>query len=156
MSQSLTPHPTHEVVNTAEPESSLVLKLKHQWYLEAATAENTRRAYRSAIRHFERWGGRLPARANMVSTYLLAHAETLNPRTLSLRLTALRHWHQLQGFPDPTAAPQARKTLQGITRMHGKPKRQARCCRHGILAQMAMPRYRLICRKTFSTRWRHR
>jgi integrase len=65
----------------------------------------------------------------MVSTYLLAHAQTLNPRTLSLRLTALRHWHQLQGFPDPTAAPQVRKTLQGIARLHGKPKRQAKAFR---------------------------
>ncbi|BAW79644.1 integrase family protein [Candidatus Nitrosoglobus terrae] len=102
------------------------LALRHQQYLEAATAENTRRAYQSAIRHFEQWGGYLPASANMVQAYLLAHAQTLNPRTLSLRLTALRHWHQLQGFPDPTASPQIRKTLQGIIRVHGRPKRQAK------------------------------
>jgi integrase len=128
MSQQLTPPPVYEAVDVEDPKGAQ-LALEHQQYLEAATAENTRRAYRSAIGHFERWGGHLPAPANMVRTYLLAHAQTLNPRTLSLRLTALRHWHQLQGFPDPTASAQVRKTLQGITRVHGKPKRQAKAFR---------------------------
>ena len=29
-----------------------------QHYLQAATSDNTRKAYRSAIRQFEKWGGR--------------------------------------------------------------------------------------------------
>jgi integrase len=120
--------PTQEEALLSE-EFDDILAVKHQWYLQAATAENTRRAYQSAIRHFERWGGRLPAETRMISNYLLAHAERLNPRTLSLRLTALRHWHQLQGFPDPTAAPEVRKILQGIARRHGMPKRQAKAFR---------------------------
>tara|TARA_Y100001960_G_scaffold238467_1_gene251474 strand:+ start:62 stop:235 length:174 start_codon:yes stop_codon:yes gene_type:complete len=33
--------------------------LRH--YLQAATSDNTRKAYRSAIRQFEKWGGRLPS-----------------------------------------------------------------------------------------------
>ncbi|ADJ29262.1 hypothetical protein [Nitrosococcus watsonii] len=75
---------------------------QHQRYIEAVTTDNTRRAYCLAIRHFERWGGRLPAETPTVRAHLLAHAETLNLRTLSLRLTALRHWHQLfKGFPIP-------------------------------------------------------
>ena len=32
-----------------------------QQYLQAATSDNTRKAYRSAIRQFEKWGGRLPS-----------------------------------------------------------------------------------------------
>ena len=36
------------------------LRIRQREYLHAATAEHTRRAYRAAIRHFERWGGRLP------------------------------------------------------------------------------------------------
>lgn len=128
MSRLLTPPLSiREVMALEEPEGGLLRQ--HQRYIEAATAENTRRAYRSAIRHFERWGGRLPAEVKTVSAYLLAHAEVLNPRTLSLRLTALRQWHQLQGFPDPTAAPEVRKILQGIARQHGKPKRQAKAFR---------------------------
>lgn len=102
------------------------LRQQEQRYLTAATADNTRRTYRSAVRQFERWGGALPADEATVIRYLLAHAETLNPRTLSLHLTALRQWHRYQGFPDPTASPQVRKTLTGIARMHGRPKRKAK------------------------------
>jgi len=98
----------------------------HQRYIEAATSENTRRTYRSAIRHFEHWGGLLPADEPMVISYLLDHADSLNPRTLSLRLTALRQWHNLQRFPDPTAGADIRKTLKGIERLHGKPKQKAK------------------------------
>lgn len=32
---------------------------KHRDFLAAATSENTRRTYRSAIRHFHNWGGAL-------------------------------------------------------------------------------------------------
>ena len=121
----LPPLPIRETIPIKESGDTL----QRQQYIEAATAENTRRTYRSAIRHFERWGGRLPAETRIVSAYLLAYAGALNPRTLSLRLTALRHWHQLQGFPDPTTAPEVRKILRGITRRHGVPKQQAKTFR---------------------------
>lgn len=98
-------------------------------YLQAATSVNTRRTYQSAIRHFESWGGLLPATESIVIRYLLEHAEKLNPRTLSLRLTALRQWHRFQKFPDPTDAVEVRKTLKGIEWIHGKPKRKAKAFR---------------------------
>ena len=107
-----------------------------QRYIQAATSDNTRRTYQSAIRHFEGWGGLLPATESMVIRYLLDHASHLNPRTLSLRLTALRQWHRLQKFPDPTDAPEVRKTLKGIERLHGKPKRKAKTFRLEHLEKM--------------------
>ena len=107
-----------------------------QRYLEAATADNTRRSYQSAIRQFEHCGGQLPADEAQVIRYLLAQAERLNPRTLSLYLTALRQWHRLQGFPDPTDRAEVRKTLQGIKRVQGQPKRQAPIFRLEQLEQM--------------------
>ncbi|WP_232448875.1 hypothetical protein [Burkholderia ubonensis] len=40
-------------------------------YVEAATRENTRRSYQSAIRHFEvEWGGFLPASADAIARYI--------------------------------------------------------------------------------------
>jgi integrase len=99
---------------------------QHARFLAAATAENTRRTYRSCIRHFQSWGGILPADEASVVRYLLAHAESLNPRTLSLRLTALSQWHKVQGFPDPASTPTVRKTLTGISRVHGRPKKKAK------------------------------
>lgn len=94
-------------------------------YIIAATSNNTRKAYRSDILHFEQWGGRLPASPEILVGYLQAFAENLNPRTLSRRLTALKHWHTYQGFPDPTQHPAIGKTLAGITRIHGSPKEKA-------------------------------
>lgn len=94
-------------------------------YIIAATSQNTRRAYQADIRHFEKWGGQLPASTETILVYLQAFAKELNSRTLSRRLTALKNWHTYQGFPDPTQHPSVSKTLAGIMRTHGKPKDKA-------------------------------
>lgn len=94
-------------------------------YITAATSKNTRRAYQSDIRHFQKWGGTLPTQTNTILVYLQVFAKTLNPRTLSRRLTALKNWHVYQGFSDPTEHPSVSKTLIGIMRTHGKPKDKA-------------------------------
>lgn len=100
--------------------------LVNNTYIKAATSDNTRRAYQSDIRHFERWGGKLPASPEIVIKYLQSFAAQLNARTLARRLIALRHWHEYQSFPDPTSHLAVKKTLIGITRIHGKPKEKAR------------------------------
>lgn len=94
-------------------------------YQVAATSDNTRRAYQADIRHFEAWGGPLPATTDAILRYLHAFADTLNPRTLSRHVTALKQWHRYQQFPDPTDFPIVSKTLTGIARIHGKPKEKA-------------------------------
>ncbi|MEM5452723.1 site-specific integrase [Paraburkholderia guartelaensis] len=96
-------------------------------YVEAATRENTRRSYQSALRHFEvEWGGFLPASADMIARYLADHAETLSINTLRSRLAALAQWHQTQGFPDPTKAPHVRKVLRGIVALHPATEKRAK------------------------------
>ncbi|WP_287027689.1 site-specific integrase [Herbaspirillum sp.] len=106
--------------------TDLELSAQHRAFLAAATSDNTRRTYRSAIRHFLAWGGMLPCDPDAIVRYLLAYASTLNPRTLALRLTALSQWHLHQAFPDPTATPNVRKVLVGIARTHGTPKKKAK------------------------------
>jgi hypothetical protein len=91
-------------------------------YLAAATSDNTRKAYRSDINHYEQSGGILPATPELIVHYLQIYATKLNSRTLSRRLIAIKHWHQYQGFPDPTVHPLVTKTMIGISRVHGKPK----------------------------------
>lgn len=95
-------------------------------YIKAATSPNTRKAYQSDIRHFEDWGGKLPASHEIIIDYLQSFATKLNSRTLARRIIALKHWHNYQGFPDPTRHPAIQKTLIGINRIHGKPKAKAR------------------------------
>lgn len=94
-------------------------------YIQAATSDNTRRAYRQDIRHFVTWGGKLPTTTDAIVKYLHTHAVMLNARTLARRLIALKNWHVLQGFSDPTSHPLIKKTLTGIKHVHGRPKAKA-------------------------------
>jgi integrase len=112
------------------------LSVRHRQYLNSATAENTRTTYRSAVRQFERWGGKLPTDRDMIIRYLLDHAETRNVRTLDLHLTALSQWHRYQAFADPTQDHTVRKTLNGMRRLHGKPKKKAKALRLEHIARI--------------------
>ncbi|NMY52272.1 MULTISPECIES: site-specific integrase [Pseudomonas] len=95
-------------------------------YLRAATRENTRRAYRAALEHYEvSWGGFLPATSDSVVRYLVEHASVLSTNTLKLRLSALAQWHNSQGFPDPTKAPLVRQVFRGIRALHPAQEKQA-------------------------------
>jgi hypothetical protein len=76
------------VVESTVSPSNNTIPLSNRYQI-AATSDNTRRAYQADIRHFERWGGQLPATTEAVLRYLHAFAETLNPRTLSRRITAI-------------------------------------------------------------------
>jgi hypothetical protein len=105
--------------------SSELIEAPSHNYTHRATSDNTRKAYQADIRHFMAWGGLLPSTPDVIIRYLETHAETLNSRTLTRRLTALKNWHTYQGFPDPTTHPLVRKTLAGIKNVHGKPKDKA-------------------------------
>lgn len=105
-------------------------------YLQASTSDNTHRTYRSALRQFEKWGGRLPCEPHNVVDYLLSRAEDVNPRTLDLHLTAISQWHYHQRFSDPVRDPLVRKTMEGIRRTHGKPKKKAKALRLEHIATM--------------------
>jgi site-specific recombinase XerC len=70
-----------------------------------------------------------------------AYAPPLNPRVLALRLAALSQWHVHQGFRYPASTPTVCKTLTGIVRTHGRPKKLAKALPIGdlerIVAQLA-------------------
>ncbi len=95
-------------------------------YVLAATRDNTRQAYQSALRHFEvEWGGLLPASPDSVARYLAAHGNTLAVSTLRQRLAALAQWHREHGFADPTGAPVVRKVMRGIQALHPAVQKRA-------------------------------
>jgi site-specific recombinase XerD len=96
-------------------------------YINAATRDNTRRSYKSAIEHFEvQWGGFLPATADSIARYLADHAGQLSNSTLNQRLAALAQWHNGQGFPDPTKSPLVKKVMKGIQAVHPSRPQQAK------------------------------
>ncbi|MEC4722734.1 MULTISPECIES: hypothetical protein [Noviherbaspirillum] len=56
-------------------------------YVNAATRDNTRKAYQGTVRHFEvEWGSFLPTSAESIAHYLVDHTETLSVNTLRQRL----------------------------------------------------------------------
>lgn len=110
----------------------------HRGFLAAATSDNTRRTYQSAIRCFQDWGGLLPCNEAVIIHYLVEHAAHLNPRTLSLRLTALSRWHRYQGFIDPTDTENVRKTLKGIFNTYGTPPKKSKALPMEDMEQLVM------------------
>jgi site-specific recombinase XerD len=96
-------------------------------YINAATRDNTRKSYQSAIEHFEvQWGGFLPATTDSIAQYLADYAGALAISTLKLRLAAIAQWHLDQGFPDPTKSPMVKKVMKGIQALHPLRPQQAK------------------------------
>jgi hypothetical protein len=71
-------------------------------------AENTRRAYLSDLAHFESWGGQVPATAQLIASYLAAHAETSSTASPSWTARSSRS-------PDPRNPQSEPKVLQSAT-----------------------------------------
>ena len=95
-------------------------------YINAATRDNTRKTYRSAVEHFEvHWGGKLPTTPDNIGRYLVSYADSLAPSTLKTRLAALSQWHKTQGFADPCSSVHVRKIMRGIQAVHSKKPKQA-------------------------------
>ncbi len=92
-------------------------------YVRVSVSENTRRAYRSDLKHFIDWGGSIPASDAMIADYLAAHADRLSVSTLSRRVASISKAHTSKGLQSPTASDLIKTTLRGIKRTHGTPQR---------------------------------
>ena len=95
-------------------------------FMEAAKAENSRRAYRSDWRQFESWCRAhglacLPAAPETVALYLTALAADHKPASLQRKLTSITKAHQAAGFATPATMQNAvvSETLKGIRRTLG-------------------------------------
>jgi integrase len=91
-------------------------------YRRMAKAENTRRAYRAAVRAWCAWCARhglppLPASGQDVAAFLAGErGRGLSPETLKLRRAAIRYLHRAAGCPVPTDDVCVSETMAGITR----------------------------------------
>ncbi|MDD2878649.1 MAG: site-specific integrase [Acidiphilium sp.] len=91
-------------------------------YARLAKAENTRRAYRSAVRAWCAWCDHhglppLPASGTDVAAFLAdERGRALSPETLKLRRAAIRYLHRAAGQPVPTDDVCVSDTMAGIQR----------------------------------------
>ncbi len=103
-------------------ENSLPAPTSH--YLQAAISNNTRRAYRSDVAHFIKWGGIIPSSPEVVTAYITQYAGTVKAATLARRLVSIGRAHTSQGLVNPCGHDLVRATLRGIRRIHGVASRQ--------------------------------
>ena len=91
-------------------------------YRRMAKADNTRRAYRAAVRAWCTWCERhdlppLPGAGRDVAAFLAGErGRKLAPQTLKLRRAAIRYLHRAAGCPVPTDDVCVSETLAGINR----------------------------------------
>ena len=91
-------------------------------YRARAKADNTRAAYRSAIRVWCAWCDRhgrapLPASADVVAAFIADERDRgLSSSTIAVRLAALRYLHRAAGLPSPTATAAVSETMASIRR----------------------------------------
>ncbi len=95
-------------------------------YRRMAKSENTRRAYRAAVRAWCAWCARhdlppLPASGQDVAAFLAGErGRKLSPETIKLRRAAIRYLHRAAGCAVPTDDVCVSETLAGIRREAAK------------------------------------
>src|SRR4051812_22258606 len=125
LSEAIQPEQTRNFTDVCNPPAAIdCLDPAVLRFVQAATAANTRRAYRDDLKHFLGWGGCLPATEQTVARYLADHAGQLAISTLARRLVAIRSAHKSRGLRDPTASELVRLTMRGIRRQCARPQRQ--------------------------------
>ena len=113
-------------------------------YRSRAKADNTREAYRSAVRAWCSWCAKhgltpLPASALDVAAFLADERDRgLAANTLDLRRAAIRFLHRAAGVPSPTEDAHVAETLAGIRRDAPNPTKK-RAATLAVLRELLAP-----------------
>jgi integrase len=95
-------------------------------FVNESLSENSRKAYLSDLGEFERWGGSIPASAELVASYLASRADTLAVATLVRHVASISKAHEARGLTNPTRSELVRATMRGIKRARGCAQREAK------------------------------
>ncbi len=117
--QSIAVTPVQSIAQGAPVGSSAVGQ-----YLNAAIADNTRRAYQQDLWDFLSWGGVVPCSPESLAEYIAARAETASAHTITRRVVGIGRAHVSQGFADPAKTDLVRTVLRGVRRVKGAAQRQ--------------------------------
>lgn len=94
-------------------------------YINAAIADNTRRAYQQDLRDFLLWGGSVPCSPDTLAAFIADRAQTVSAHTIIRRVVGIGRAHVSQGHTDPTKSDLVRTVLRGVRRVKGSAQRQA-------------------------------
>ncbi len=121
------------IAAAARPDNDGSLAAAHasaRVYRSRAKADNTRAAYRSAVRAWCAWCDShavppLPAAPRDVAAFLAAGRDRGQAgNTLKLRAAAIRFLHRAAGLPSPTDTAEVSETMAGIRRDAPNPKKK--------------------------------
>jgi integrase len=113
-------------------------------YRSRAKADNTRAAYRSAVRAWCAWClthgvPPLPASSADVAAFLAAERDNKKAgNTLKLRVAAIRFLHRAAGLPSPTDTAEVSETMAGIRRDAPNPRKK-RAATLTVLRELLAP-----------------
>ena len=113
-------------------------------YRSRAKSENTRAAYRSAVRAWCIWCDQhrvppLPASPSEVAAFLAAGRDAGQAgNTLKLRAAAIRFLHRAAGLPSPTDTAEVSETMAGIRRDAPNPQKK-RAATLTVLRELLAP-----------------
>jgi integrase len=131
----------------AKPENDGSLAAAHESaraYRSRAKADNTRAAYRSAVRAWCIWCDQhgvpsLPASPRDVAAFLAAGRDRGQAgNTLKLRAAAIRFLHRAAGLPSPTDTAEVSETMAGIRRDAPNPQKK-RAATLTVLRELLVP-----------------
>jgi integrase len=135
------------VADAEAPENDGTLaaaRLSARAWSRRAKADNTRAAYRWAVRAWCAWCDQhglspLPASGPDVAAFLAAERDRgLTPNTLDLRRAAIRYLHHTAGCPSPTDDALVGETLAGIRRAAPNPGKK-RAATLAVLREFLAP-----------------
>ncbi len=88
--------------------------------LTAVFSDNTKRAYKSDLQSFLRWGGDIPSNPEEIARYIAESCPRLSVVTMRRHISALVNIHMALDLPEnPAQHPLVSKTLKGAARTHG-------------------------------------
>lgn len=104
----------NDLIEYQFPDSEIATQVSE--FIRAAHSDSTRKAYRSDLKQFLRWGGSVPSSPEMVASYISFYASTRKPATLARWLVSIGKAHTTKGLTDPTNNDLVRAVSRGIRR----------------------------------------
>ncbi len=135
------------IATAVRPENDGSLAAAHdsaRAYRSRAKADNTRAAYRSAVRAWCAWCHQhnvdpLPASSRDVAAFIAAERDRCKAaNTIQLRAAAIRFLHRAAGLPSPTDTAEVSETMAGIRR-HAPNPRKKRAATLVVLRELLAP-----------------
>lgn len=97
-----------------------------QKMFDNSLSRNTRINYRSRIYQYQQHGFKLPASPNDLVKFLNILAKDLKPTTIKCYLKAIKYWHKINNFIDPTDDGRVKQFYAGIRKTYGEPLKKAK------------------------------